>query len=193
MHTLSAQHWNTPTLTLHSLEAHSGANTVLYIATKSRTKKWNRKLKNPTWLPALLVQAPQIHLCQFSDFQMPSLTWPTFQVGEVSQRAKTNENTTQKRRRVRLNKTPRQNQHHCVDPRTAGSPTMWAVLIAGLGSNKLAHLSREKRSVLLSCYAQRTWKNHVFLLQNPEAVWEQRAATDSVLLVQTELTRWLTE
>lgn len=38
-------------------------------------------------------------------------------------------------------------------------PTKWAVLIGSLGSNKLAHLSVEKRGLLLSYNAQSTWKN----------------------------------
>lgn len=38
-------------------------------------------------------------------------------------------------------------------------PTKWDVLIGSLGSNKLAHLSEQKRGLLLSYSTQSTWKN----------------------------------
>lgn len=45
-------------------------------------------------------------------------------------------------------------------------PTKWAVLIGSLGSNKLAHLSVQKRGLLLSYRTQSTWENSLvkFLL-----------------------------
>ena len=67
-------------------------------------------------------------------------------------------------------------------------PTKWAVLIGSLESNKLAHLSGEKRGLLLSHNAQSTWKRPCFFFLffvgffcRTAAVYKQQATNKSLL------------
>lgn len=74
----------------------------------------------------------------------------------AKQTEQTHKTGKKKESHIRLNPTAGPNPPHCVHPCAAASPHSSAVLIGSLVSNKLAHLSGEKRVLLLSYNAKST-------------------------------------